>query len=96
MRIGKDFILFTKKEETMTCVFFSQTFCEREGLSEVSVENFPSVPMVMELFSFTVSGGKVYRGFLCFRNLRVYLGNGERVAGHSGVIGGLSYLSFLE
>ncbi|ELV12718.1 MORC family CW-type zinc finger protein 1, partial [Tupaia chinensis] len=34
MRIGKDFILFTKKEETMTCVFFSQTFCEREGLSE--------------------------------------------------------------
>ncbi|XP_064230659.1 MORC family CW-type zinc finger protein 1 isoform X1 [Aotus nancymaae] len=37
MRIGKDFILFTKKEETMTCVFFSQTFCEEEGLSEVVV-----------------------------------------------------------
>ncbi|XP_064351708.1 LOW QUALITY PROTEIN: MORC family CW-type zinc finger protein 1 [Camelus dromedarius] len=37
MRIGKDFILFTKKEETMTCVFFSQTFCEREGLNEVVV-----------------------------------------------------------
>ncbi|XP_021548359.1 MORC family CW-type zinc finger protein 1 [Neomonachus schauinslandi] len=37
MRIGKDFILFTKKEETMTCVFFSQTFCEREGLTEVVV-----------------------------------------------------------
>ncbi|XP_075399076.1 MORC family CW-type zinc finger protein 1 [Tenrec ecaudatus] len=37
MRIGKDFILFTKKGETMTCVFFSQTFCEREGLSEVVV-----------------------------------------------------------
>lgn len=37
MRIGKDFILFTKKEETMTCVFFSQTFCEREGLREVVV-----------------------------------------------------------
>ncbi|XP_011353881.1 MORC family CW-type zinc finger protein 1 [Pteropus vampyrus] len=37
MRIGKDCILFTKKEETMTCVFFSQTFCEREGLSEVVV-----------------------------------------------------------
>ncbi|XP_067595045.1 MORC family CW-type zinc finger protein 1 [Pseudorca crassidens] len=37
MRIGKDFILFTKKEETMTCVFFSHTFCEREGLSEVVV-----------------------------------------------------------
>ncbi|XP_042532796.1 MORC family CW-type zinc finger protein 1 [Dipodomys spectabilis] len=37
MRIGKDFILFTKKEETMTCLFFSQTFCEREGLTEVVV-----------------------------------------------------------
>nr|KAF6478126.1 MORC family CW-type zinc finger 1 [Molossus molossus] len=37
MRIGKDLILFTKKEETMTCVFFSQTFCEGEGLSEVVV-----------------------------------------------------------
>uniref|UniRef100_H0WSM9 MORC family CW-type zinc finger protein 1 n=1 Tax=Otolemur garnettii TaxID=30611 RepID=H0WSM9_OTOGA len=37
MRIGKDFILFTKKEETMTCVLFSQTFCEREGLNEVVV-----------------------------------------------------------
>ncbi|XP_004648485.1 MORC family CW-type zinc finger protein 1, partial [Octodon degus] len=37
MRIGKDFILFTKKEETMTCVLFSQTFCEEEGLSEVVV-----------------------------------------------------------
>uniref|UniRef100_A0A8C5NVB5 MORC family CW-type zinc finger protein 1 n=1 Tax=Jaculus jaculus TaxID=51337 RepID=A0A8C5NVB5_JACJA len=37
MRIGKDFILFTKKEETMTCLFFSQTFCEGEGLTEVVV-----------------------------------------------------------
>uniref|UniRef100_A0A8I5P096 MORC family CW-type zinc finger protein 1 n=1 Tax=Papio anubis TaxID=9555 RepID=A0A8I5P096_PAPAN len=37
MRIGKDFILFTKKEETMTCLFFSQTFCEEESLSEVVV-----------------------------------------------------------
>ncbi|XP_035130307.3 MORC family CW-type zinc finger protein 1 isoform X1 [Callithrix jacchus] len=37
MRIGRDFILFTKKEETMSCVFFSQTFCEEEGLSEVVV-----------------------------------------------------------
>ncbi|KAL1788950.1 MORC family CW-type zinc finger protein 1 [Sigmodon hispidus] len=37
MRIGKDFIFFTKKEETMTCLFFSQTFCEKEGLTEVVV-----------------------------------------------------------
>lgn len=44
MRIGKDFILFTKKEETMTCVFFSQTFCEGEGLSEVRFEGFLPFP----------------------------------------------------
>ncbi|XP_019379460.1 PREDICTED: MORC family CW-type zinc finger protein 1, partial [Gavialis gangeticus] len=37
MRLGKDFILFTKQEDTMTCVLFSQTFCEREGLDEVIV-----------------------------------------------------------
>uniref|UniRef100_A0A6J0UMS0 MORC family CW-type zinc finger protein 1 isoform X3 n=1 Tax=Pogona vitticeps TaxID=103695 RepID=A0A6J0UMS0_9SAUR len=37
MRIGKDFILFTKKESTMTCLLFSQTFCETEGLTEVVV-----------------------------------------------------------
>ncbi|XP_077198273.1 MORC family CW-type zinc finger protein 1 [Paroedura picta] len=37
MRIGKDFILFTKKEGTMTCLLFSQTFCETEGLTEVII-----------------------------------------------------------
>ncbi|XP_030060901.1 MORC family CW-type zinc finger protein 1 [Microcaecilia unicolor] len=37
MRIGKDFILFTKKEDTMTCLLFSQTFCESEGLLEMIV-----------------------------------------------------------
>ncbi|XP_048448852.1 ATPase MORC2-like, partial [Rhincodon typus] len=37
MRIGKDFILFTKKEETMTCVFLSRTFHEEEGIDEVIV-----------------------------------------------------------
>lgn len=35
MRIGKDFILFTKKEETMTCLFLSRTFHEEEGIDEV-------------------------------------------------------------
>lgn len=35
MRIGKDFILFTKKEETMSCLFLSRTFHEEEGIDEV-------------------------------------------------------------
>ncbi|XP_078194482.1 ATPase MORC2 isoform X3 [Callithrix jacchus] len=37
MRIGKDFILFTKKEDTMTCLFLSRTFHEEEGIDEVIV-----------------------------------------------------------
>ncbi|ERE74155.1 MORC family CW-type zinc finger protein 2B-like protein [Cricetulus griseus] len=37
MRIGKDFILFTKKEDTMSCLFLSQTFHEEEGIDEVIV-----------------------------------------------------------
>uniref|UniRef100_A0A672F498 CW-type domain-containing protein n=1 Tax=Salarias fasciatus TaxID=181472 RepID=A0A672F498_SALFA len=37
MRIGKDFILFTKKENTLTCLFLSRTFHEEEGLDEVIV-----------------------------------------------------------
>ncbi|XP_074839622.1 MORC family CW-type zinc finger protein 1 [Carettochelys insculpta] len=37
MRLGKDFVLFTKKEDKMTCVLFSQTFCETEGLNEMIV-----------------------------------------------------------
>ncbi|XP_042193559.1 ATPase MORC2 [Callorhinchus milii] len=37
MRIGKDFILFTKKEDTMSCVFLSRTFHEEEGIDEVIV-----------------------------------------------------------
>lgn len=37
MRIGKDFILFTKKEDTMTCLFLSRTFHEEEGIDEVGL-----------------------------------------------------------
>uniref|UniRef100_A0A4W6GC57 MORC family CW-type zinc finger 2 n=1 Tax=Lates calcarifer TaxID=8187 RepID=A0A4W6GC57_LATCA len=37
MRIGKDFILFTKKANTLTCLFLSRTFHEEEGLDEVIV-----------------------------------------------------------
>ncbi|XP_064024880.1 ATPase MORC2 isoform X2 [Pogoniulus pusillus] len=37
MRIGKDFILFTKKENTITCLLLSRTFHEEEGIDEVIV-----------------------------------------------------------
>ncbi|VDK59847.1 unnamed protein product [Gongylonema pulchrum] len=34
MRIGKDFILFTKKEGLMTCLLLSRTFHEENNLKE--------------------------------------------------------------
>ncbi|XP_077601031.1 ATPase MORC2-like isoform X1 [Stigmatopora nigra] len=37
MRIGKDFILFTKRGNSLTCLFLSRTFHEEEGLDEVIV-----------------------------------------------------------
>lgn len=37
MRIGKDFVLFTKKESTMSCLCLSRTFHESEALNEVIV-----------------------------------------------------------
>uniref|UniRef100_A0A803TNF8 CW-type domain-containing protein n=1 Tax=Anolis carolinensis TaxID=28377 RepID=A0A803TNF8_ANOCA len=37
MRIGKDFILFTKKDHSLTCLFLSRTFHEEEGIDEVIV-----------------------------------------------------------
>lgn len=37
MRIGKDMILFTKKGNTVSCLFLSRTFHEREKIEEVVV-----------------------------------------------------------
>ncbi|XP_014675217.1 PREDICTED: MORC family CW-type zinc finger protein 2A-like [Priapulus caudatus] len=37
MRIGSDFILFTKKAATMTCLMMSRTFHEEEKIEEVIV-----------------------------------------------------------
>lgn len=37
MRIGKDLILFTKKDDVRTCVFLSRTFHEDENIDEVKI-----------------------------------------------------------
>ena len=56
MRIGKDFILFTKKEDTMTCLFLSRTFHEEEGIDEVGPlltfpVTIPRLPVLSRLLS---------------------------------------------
>ena len=35
MRIGNDMIIFTKKNDTQTCLFLSRTFHELEKIDEV-------------------------------------------------------------
>lgn len=91
MRIGKDFILFTKKEETMTCLFFSQTFCEKEGLTEVRDGTF--FPFPWQLCSFHLPSHEATFAItpcrLWLRNLGICLRNGQKVSVHSGVTGGL-------
>ncbi len=37
MRVGQDFILFTKKGGRLTCVFLSRTFHEEEKIDEVII-----------------------------------------------------------
>merc|ERR1719494_1563156 len=37
MRIGKDMIMFTRKQGTMSCLFLSRTFHEKEKIEEVVV-----------------------------------------------------------
>lgn len=37
MRIGHDFILFTKRNDILTCVFLSRTFHDKENIHEVVV-----------------------------------------------------------
>lgn len=37
MRIGNDLMVFTKKDNTMSCLFLSRTFHEEEGIDEVIV-----------------------------------------------------------
>nr|XP_032660347.1 MORC family CW-type zinc finger protein 1 [Chelonoidis abingdonii] len=66
MRIGKDFILFTKKEDTMTCVLFSQTFCETEGLNEMIVpiaswSSSTRKPVIDDLEKFTVQMSIIFK-----------------------------------
>ncbi|XP_059505981.1 ATPase MORC2-like [Stegostoma tigrinum] len=66
MRIGMDFILFTKKDNTMTCILMSRTFYEKEGIDEVIVP-MPSwyvaskEPMITEKEKFSLEIALVHK-----------------------------------
>lgn len=50
MRIGKDFILFTKKEDTMTCLLPVTHLHEEEGIDEVGPSSYSQAPSHVSRF----------------------------------------------
>ncbi|CAM5080187.1 unnamed protein product [Eretmochelys imbricata] len=88
MRIGKDFILFTKKEDTMTCVIFSQTFCEAEGLNEMIVpitswSRSTRKPVMGDLEKFTIQTSIIFK-YSPFKSETELLQQFDAIYGTSG------------
>ena len=91
MRIGKDMILFTKKNDTMSCLFLSRTFHEREEIHEVIVPmpswnvntKKPHLPEGHTLERHEVEV-EIITKYSPFRSLEELLGNFEKIASPSG------------
>ncbi|XP_007952117.1 ATPase MORC2 [Orycteropus afer afer] len=90
MRIGKDFILFTKKEDTMTCLFLSRTFHEEEGIDEVIVP-LPTwnaqtrEPITDNVEKFAIETELIYK-YSPFRNEEDVMTQFMKIPGDSGTL----------
>uniref|UniRef100_A0A8D0QLM9 MORC family CW-type zinc finger 2 n=2 Tax=Sus scrofa TaxID=9823 RepID=A0A8D0QLM9_PIG len=90
MRIGKDFILFTKKEDTMTCLFLSRTFHEEEGIDEVIVP-LPTwnartrEPVTDNVEKFAIETELIYK-YSPFRNEEEVMAQFMKIPGDSGTL----------
>ncbi|XP_019498587.1 PREDICTED: MORC family CW-type zinc finger protein 2 [Hipposideros armiger] len=90
MRIGKDFILFTKKEDTMTCLFLSRTFHEEEGIDEVIVP-LPTWnartrdPVTDNVEKFSIETELIYK-YSPFRNEEEVMTQFMKIPGDSGTL----------
>uniref|UniRef100_A0A673UCF1 MORC family CW-type zinc finger 2 n=1 Tax=Suricata suricatta TaxID=37032 RepID=A0A673UCF1_SURSU len=90
MRIGKDFILFTKKEDTMTCLFLSRTFHEEEGIDEVIVP-LPTwnartrEPVTDNVEKFAIETELIYK-YSPFRNEEEVMSQFMKIPGDSGTL----------
>ncbi|XP_014443121.2 MORC family CW-type zinc finger protein 2 [Tupaia chinensis] len=90
MRIGKDFILFTKKEDTMTCLFLSRTFHEEEGIDEVIVP-LPTWnaqtrdPVTDNVEKFAIETELIYK-YSPFRNEEEVMAQFMKIPGDSGTL----------
>ncbi|XP_036305500.1 ATPase MORC2 isoform X2 [Pipistrellus kuhlii] len=90
MRIGKDFILFTKKDDTMTCLFLSRTFHEEEGIDEVIVP-LPTWnaqtrdPLTDNLEKFSIETELIYK-YSPFHNEEELMAQFMKIPGNSGTL----------
>ncbi|NWR58486.1 MORC2 protein, partial [Bucorvus abyssinicus] len=91
MRIGKDFILFTKKDATMTCLLLSRTFHEEEGIDEVIVPlptwNARSrEPVTDNVEKFAIETELIYK-YSPFRSEREVMEQFSKIRGENGTCG---------
>lgn len=90
MRMGKDFILFTKKEDKLTCLFLSRTFHEEEGLDEVIVP-LPSwnaqtkQPLTQDPEKFAIETELIYK-YSPFKTEEQLFNQFKRIEGNSGTL----------
>ncbi|NXY07743.1 MORC2 protein, partial [Pteruthius melanotis] len=102
MRIGKDFVLFTKKDNTMTCLLLSRTFHEEEGIDEVIVPlptwNARSrEPVTDNMEKFAIETELIYK-YSPFKSEREVMDQFNKIRGEKGTCGWcrsqLRYLGF--
>ncbi|NXH81709.1 MORC2 protein, partial [Edolisoma coerulescens] len=91
MRIGKDFILFTKKDNTMTCLLLSRTFHEEEGIDEVIVPlptwNARShEPLTDNMEKFAIETELIYK-YSPFKSEREVMDQFNKIHGEKGTCG---------
>ncbi|KAL4646497.1 MORC family CW-type zinc finger protein 2 isoform X1 [Arapaima gigas] len=90
MRIGKDFILFTKKDNMLTCLFLSRTFHEEEGLDEVIVplptwDNTNMQPVTQDPEKFAIETELIYK-YSPFQTETQLMEQFRKIEGESGTL----------
>ncbi|NWW35046.1 MORC2 protein, partial [Panurus biarmicus] len=90
MRIGKDFILFTRKDNTMTCLLLSRTFHEEEGIDEVIVPlptwNARSrEPVTDNMEKFAIETELIYK-YSPFKSEREVMDQFNKIRGEKGTL----------
>ncbi|NWV59144.1 MORC2 protein, partial [Malurus elegans] len=91
MRIGKDFILFTKKDNTMTCLLLSRTFHEEEGIDEVIVplptwNSRSREPVTDNMEKFAIETELIYK-YSPFKSEREVMDQFNKIRGEKGTCG---------